>query len=93
MEHPKGIKMLLLSYLKKISEYTRIIIIVFLYLSPQVETLKGDTKEKKYINEKLIDKSLLYPVMNENFSKMMKNILINVKDFNSVIEITDLLKK
>lgn len=78
---------------KKISEYTRIIIIVFLYLSPQVETLKGDTKEKKYINEKLIDKSLLYPVMNENFSKMMKNILINVKDFNSVMKITDLLKK
>ena len=77
---------------KKISEYTRIILIVFLYLSPQVETLKGDTKEKKYINEKLIDKSLLYPVINENFSKMMKNILINVKDFNSVTEITNLLK-
>ena len=75
---------------KKISEYTRIILIVFLYLSPQVEALKGNTKEKKYINEKLIDKSLLYPIINENFSKMMKNISVNVKDFNSVVEITNL---
>lgn len=64
---------------EKISEYTRIILIVFLYLSPQVEALKANTKEKKYINEKLIDKSLLYPIINENFSKMMKNISVTLK--------------
>lgn len=75
---------------KRISEYTRIIIITFLQLSPQVASLKGKTKEKKYINEKLINKSFLYPSINEVFVKMIKGISINVKDFNSIIELTNL---
>ena len=70
---------------KKISEYTRIILIVFLYLSPQVETFKGNTKEKKYINEKLIDKSLLYPSTNKIFCRMLKTINIYPKFFEKSI--------
>ena len=70
---------------KKISEYTRIILIVFLYLSPQVETFKGNTKEKKYINEKLIDKSLLYPSTNKIFCRMLKTINIYPKIFEKSI--------
>ena len=70
---------------KKISEYTRIILIVFLYLSPQVETFKGNTKEKKYINEKLIDKSLLYPSTNKIFCRMLKTINIYPKFFEKLI--------
>ena len=33
---------------------------------------------------------VLYPIINENFSKMMKNISVNVKDFNSAVKITNL---
>ena len=75
---------------ERISEYARIILLTFLFTSPIVKTNRDKTGEKKYINEKLIDKSLFYPEINTELCKMLKNIPIYIKEFDKIVEIPKL---
>ena len=75
---------------ERISEYARIILLTFLFISPIVKTNRGKTGEKKYINEKLIDKSLFYPEINTELCKMLKDMPIYIKEFDKIVEIPKL---
>lgn len=75
---------------ERISEYARIILLTFLFISPIVKTNRGKTEEKKYINEKLIDKSLFYPEINTELCKMLKDMPIYIKEFDKIVEIPKL---
>ena len=67
-----------------ISEYARIILTVFIQLSQLVEKERKKTKEKKYINNYLIEKSLLYPDTNTIFSNMLNSLQVHVKKFDDI---------
>ncbi len=69
---------------ERISEYARIILTVFIQLSQLVEKERKKTKEKKYINNYLIEKSLLYPDTNTIFSNMLNSLQVHVKKFDDI---------
>lgn len=71
---------------ERVSEYARIILLTFLLISPKVITLRGEVGEKKYINEKLIDKSLFYPESNKEFCKLLKDIQIVSKGLDEIMK-------
>ncbi|MGN0018524.1 MAG: hypothetical protein ACI37S_05735 [Candidatus Gastranaerophilaceae bacterium] len=75
---------------ERISEYARIILLTFLLINPKIIKIRGKEKEKKYINEKLIDKSLFYPENNTEFCEILKDLPIYIKEFDKIVEIPKL---
>lgn len=79
-EHPD----IFYNQILRISEYTRIILLCFIQLSNLIHARLKKQNEKKYINEKIIDKSLLYPDVNKHFEELLADIEIQPKDLDNI---------
>ncbi len=77
---------------ERILEYARIILIVFIQLSTLVENERKKTKEKKYINQYLIEKSLLYPDVNTHFCQLLNSLSVHIKNFEDIGNFSDILQ-
>ena len=75
---------------ERILEYARIILIVFIQLSLLITNERKKTKEKKYINQHLIEKSLLYPDVNTRFCQMISNLQVHIKPFEDIGDVSNL---
>lgn len=67
---------------ERISEYSRIILLTFLFIAPKVFKLRKKENEKSFINKKIIDKSLFYPEINVELQNLLKDLPIKIKELN-----------